>query len=426
MPESLPLSTQVSILERPGQAFQNTLVGDLPGAMQAMFTPDTLSPRQRDAFLKEHGLDKGPWANLFRLVANPALILTLALSFKFPVANAKNMFQVKNSVEAMTKRFPILGRLSSMQGIFRGTGVSEDYGQVVRDIWDFRARYNGRMSTVLRQFRASSGRLPTQSEQLMVSSWLDGLHRPLRGWEGKAGVLTFGKGGSRVEVPSVGTLMPNLEAHMTPQVRRLAQNMRGVLDEQWGESFGSVANRKAIQSTMARLKNSGQADELTEQWAEFLKNPQKVPDFFPHRMITTEADFQQMMKAMTDASSGRAFGRAAGRKAERWLGPENYKRQHAMMPSLAEMDILASKGMVDKVALNRLKDATKFKVLARAQSEGNLTQTTMRKLEAATFDQIKERFPAIMSQKEGLAFGGVLAEATPRQYSLRLMPILNH
>lgn len=119
MPETPPLTAEIGMLDRPGQAMQNTLVGDLPGAFRAMFTPDDLSIRQRDALLKEMGLDKGSWSHLFRAASNPALIITLALCFKFPVPNARNMFKVTDSVKAMTKRFPIIGRLASMQGIYR-------------------------------------------------------------------------------------------------------------------------------------------------------------------------------------------------------------------------------------------------------------------------------------------------------------------
>ncbi|KKN80438.1 hypothetical protein LCGC14_0330310 [marine sediment metagenome] len=425
MPETRPLTSQIGALERPGQALQNTIMGDLPGAFQAMFTPQDLSIKQRDAFLKEYGLDKGPWANVFRLLTNPALIITLALSYKFPVPNAKNMFKVTNAVEAMVKRFPIMGRLASMPAIYRGTGVFEDYGRVIHDIRDFRDRYNGKMSTLLRQYRASTGALPTHKEQLMVSAWLDGLHRPLRGWEGKNGVIMLGKGASRVELPSVGTLMPTLEAKMTPQLKRFGEGMRGVLNDMYNESFGDQKNRKQIMKTMARLRGSGQMDELTETWAEYLNDPKRIEFYYPHRLLRTEEDFQAMMKAMTDSSSGKAFARQAGRKAERWLGPEAYRRHNAMMPSLPELDELAKHGLVDTASLNKLKEASKFKVLAVARAEGTLSQPVLRKLESATFDQIKERYPAIMSHKEGLAFQSTLAEAAPKQYTLKLMTTMN-
>jgi hypothetical protein len=391
-----------------------------------MFTPQTLSIKQRDAFLKEYGLDQGPWSHIFRLVTNPALIITLALSYKFPVANAKNMFKVENAVKSMLKRFPIMGRLSSMPALYRGTGVFEDYGKIIHDVTNFRTKYNGRMSTLLRQYRAGTGTLPSQKEQLMVSSWLDGLHRPLRGWEGKDGVITLGKGASRVELPSVGTLMPNLEAQMTPQLRQFAQGMRGVLDDMYGESFGSQENRKAIMATMARLRKSGQLDEITETWAEYLTDPRKIEHYYPHRLIRSEEDFQAMMKAMTDSSSGKAFARQAGRKAERWLGPESYRRHNAMMPSLPELDIMAQHGLVDRAALNKLKEASKFKVLAVARAEGVLTQPVLHKLERATFDQIKEKYPAVMSKQEGQAFSSILSEATPKQYTMKLMTTMNN
>ncbi|KKM01921.1 hypothetical protein LCGC14_1789570 [marine sediment metagenome] len=239
MPESLGLPASLGMLDRPGQAVQQTLLGDLPAGFRAMFAPGDLSIKERDSFLKEHGLDKGPWGPVFRMLTNPLLIMTLALSYKFPVVKAGSMFKVQNMVGAMTKRFPIMGRLASMQGLYRGTGIPETYGGVVRDIWDFRSRYNGQMSTLLRQFRSRVGRDVTQKEQLMVSSWLDGLHRPLRGWEGTNGVITIGKGASRVELPAVGTLMPNLEAQMGRPLKQFAEGTRGVLDSINLETFGN-------------------------------------------------------------------------------------------------------------------------------------------------------------------------------------------
>ena len=194
----------------------------------------------------------------------------------------------------------------------------------------------------------------------------------------------------------------------------------------WGESFGNLKNRKAIMETMAKLRNTKQLDDMSEVWSEYLKNPRRIEHYYPHRLVRTQADFQAMMKAMTDSSSGRGYARAAGRKAERWLGPESYARHHAMMPSLAELDVLAKHRLVNTVELNKLKEISKFKVLAQARAEGNLTERSLKKLEGITFDQITERYPAAMSREEGLAFGGVLADATPKQYSLRLMPTFSN
>ena len=427
MPEaSLGLPASLGMLDRPGQAAQQTLLGDLPAGFRAMFAPGDLSIKERDSFLKEHGLDKGPWGPVFRMLTNPLLIMTLALSYKFPVVKAGSMFKVQNMVGAMTKRFPIMGKLASMQGLYRGTGIPETYGGIVRDIWDFRSRYNGQMSTLLRQFRSRVGRDVTQKEQLMVSSWLDGLHRPLRGWEGTNGVITIGKGASRVELPAVGTLMPNLEAQMGRPLKQFAEGTRGVLDSINLETFGSPEKRETIRRAMSKMQKSGQADEMSEVWAEYLKNPREIEFYYPHRLIRTHADFAAMMKAMTDKSSSRQFGSAAGRRAERWVGPESYQRHNAMMPSLPELDILSKSGLVNPVELNKLKEAAKFKVLSKARSEDVLSLGTLRKLESATFDEVRDNFAGVMSQREGLAFQSILAETAPKQYTLKLMTTLNN
>ena len=84
----LPFSASPSAVERPGLAARSLATGDFESAFEALFQPQNLTPKQRDAFLVEHGLDKGPWRHVFEGLTNPALIISLALSYKFPVASA--------------------------------------------------------------------------------------------------------------------------------------------------------------------------------------------------------------------------------------------------------------------------------------------------------------------------------------------------
>lgn len=417
------LPADVGVLERPGQAAQQLMLGDLDAGMRAMFTPQTLTLKERDAFLKKHGLDTGPWGRLFRTMTNPVLLLSLALCYKFPVPSAKNMFRVKSAIGAMTRRFPILGRLASMQGLYRGTKVPEIFGTVVRDVRDFQSRYEGATLTALNRFRVRAGRDITQREQLMAAAWLDGLHKPLRGFQGTKGVITIGKGESRRVVPAVGALLPNLERQMSPALRQFTGEVRTILDDMWERSFGSVKNREQLARVIRGLEQKGWADELSISMREFIEHPKRVKDYFPHRLLRSEEDFRQLMYAMTDAAGLKAFAKSAERKTMRWLGPETYKREFGMLPSIQDLKGLGD--LVDRQQLVRLEEVVKAKVLRAARTEGDLSLQTLRKLEKYDLATIQEHYPKLMSRGEAEEFALIFAQAKPKPYSLKLLPVLS-
>jgi len=412
------------LLERPGLATRNLLVGDYESAFEAMFQPQNLTPKQRDAFLADHGLDKGPWRHVFTALTNPILIISLAVAYKFPVASAKNMFAVKDRIAAMSQRLPFMGKLASMQALFRGTGVPEAYGGVVRDVWDFRSGYSEMMSSVLQKFQKQVGRLPTQREQYVVSAWLDGLHKPLRGWKGEKGLVTIGKAASRYVVPEVGALMPGLEAKMGQPLLQLGRDFRGILDDMWGKTYGSIQNRTQLMRTIQRLEKKGTVDELTLAMRQYIQDPTKPMDYFPHRMMQNEEDFRKLMEAMTTPAGVRAFAGQAGRKTTKWVGTEAMKRKFAMNPSVQELKQLGPE-LVDPHALERMEDIIKYRTLAAARSSGKFADGTLKKMEKLTLGQIQEHYPTQMSRVEAQEFSGLLSESRPAPYSLKLLPVMS-
>lgn len=413
-----------SMVERPGLAARNILAGDYESAFESMFQPQNLTPKQRDAFLVEHGLDKGPWAPIFRLLTNPLLILTLAVSYKFPVASAKNMFIVKSSVEAMVKRLPFLGRLTSMQAMYRGTGVPEAFGGVIKDVRDFRSLFSESMGTALQRFQSLTGAAPTQKQQYMVSAWLDGLHKPLRGWKGKDGLITIGKGASRQVVPEVGVLMPGLEAKMGQPLLQLGHDFRGLLDDMWGTTFGSVQQRKQLMRTIERMEKRGISDELTLALKDRLATGKKIEDYMPHRIMQSEEDFRTLMETLTTSGGVRAYAKSAERRVSRWVGSEALKRKYAMNPSFEELRQLGP-DLVDSGAMQRMEDIVKFRTLAAARTSGKFADRTLQKLDKLTLGQIQEHYPTQMSQVEGEAFSKLMSETRPTPYSLKLLPVMS-
>lgn len=414
---------KTDVLNRSQQALQQLMVGEPSKAWSSMLDSGDLTPKQRDAFLKEYDLDKSPYAPLYRLMTHPVLILSLALNYKFPVASAKNLFRSSNKIKAMLGKFPWIGRLGSMQTLFRGTGVPETVGGIARDMDLFRSRFGEQFRNLLHQFKNTTGRLPNHKEQIMVGAWLDGLHRPLRGYQGQAGKILIGKGQWRKSLDSVGTLLPNLERSMTQPLQDFGGGIRGLLDDMWKEGFGSVKARRRIAETIARMKKTGHADEMTATMEYFIKNPKKMVDYFPHRLVRSEEDFQRLLQIMTDSASVKKFAGSAQARSLRWVESEAYKRRYAMAPSATELAELGP--LVDQTQLKRLEEVTKAQLLSNLAATKKLTRGSLLKLKSMPLRQIEETYPQVISQREAGEVMKVLSETKPLTYSLKLTPVLS-
>jgi hypothetical protein len=386
-----------------------------------MFQPQTLTPDERDAFLKKLGLDQKPYDSIFRTLTNPLLIASLALAHKFPIPVGGNVFKLSERVGSLTSRFPIMGKMASMQALFRGTKVPDDLSKIIHDMHDFRSRYGGELGTVLGKFQAKTGRLPDPREQVMVASWLDGLHKKVRGFGGREGVVRVGSGEGTKVLPGVKALMPGLEGKMGRPLLELAQDLRGVLDRQWMETFGDIQGRKRILQALARQKKAGFSDEISESMEAFLQNPKKIPDYFPRRMMQTDEDFRKIIQRMTDQASAKRYAKSASRKATQWASPEVMKRKYATVPNSEELDLVAD--LVDPKMRANLDAIVKARVLHKARVAG-MNSRTVQRMEGLKLKEIEEVYPKIMGEEEARKFVEVLADHRPRSYSLRMMPVL--
>lgn len=414
---------QVDLLQRPGQAAQNLAVGNVQGAIDAAFSPERMTPREHDAFLKKHGLDHGPYASIFRAVTNPALLLSLALSYKFPVPSAQSLFKLSSKVEGMMGRFPILGRLGSMQSIFRGSDIPDTVSEIVRDVNDFRSRYGTKMGNSLRDFEQLMGRGPNLREQVMLSAWLDGLHKRTRGFQGKDGVIKIGEGITAATLEGVGALVPKLEEAMGPNLVKLAGQMRGHLDEMWDESFSQLKNREQVLKAIARQKASGFQDDILDAMEGWLVDPKKIPDYYPHRALRTEEEFRRIMQVLTESSNVKRYNKAAQNKMVTWLGPEFLKREYRMMPSLHDLKHIED--LVDRKQYDNMLEAIKSRVIHSAHKEGAIRDVTVEKLKRLNLPDLMSSYQQHMQGPESRAFGAIIAEEMPTAYSLKLMPVLN-
>lgn len=410
--------------QRPGQALQNLLAGDPAGTVEALLRPDNLTPAERDAMLKRMGLDKGPYADVFRTLSNPALIASVALSFAFPIPSAKTMFQVSKKLGGMTAKFPILGTLTSAFSLFRGTNVPDVLTDIIRHKSDFADTLLTAYRTNLEAFQKSVGRLPNEREQVMLAAWLDGLHRPLRRYQGKNGRLVVGKGISRLVSEPVGALMPNLEQAMGEPLLQLARGFRGTLDGAWQRMLGELPDRKALVKALARMRKQGLGDPDMEAILEWAINPKKISDYFPHQILRTEEQMRHLLKLMTEKGMGeRMYARTLQKQMLTWVSPRLKKRQGAPIPYLNDLHVVMD--VVDRGAYDRLSEVLKTRILSHAEKV-NISPDAIRQMKQLPYHEMMAKYDQFIQPGELQRMAFVIAEKAPTQYSLRAMPVLSH
>lgn len=424
-----PMARSLGITDRPGQVVQQAFSGDLPAVWRAAFQPKELTPVERDQLLRKWGLDQGPYARVFKTLTNPLLIASLALCHKFPIPAGDNIFKLSKSMQGFAAKYPILRQLASMQGLFQGmkrTGSKADFvdefGGIIKDVQDFRSKHGALFADHLEVFRRRVGHLPTLSDQRMIAAWLDGLHKPLRGFQGKSGKIRLGSGETTAVVDAVGTLMPGLEQRMGGASLQLAKGFRQTLDDQWREVFSDVKGRKRILEAMSRQKAAGFGDDISEAMTKFLKDPKKIPDYFPRRVIQSEEDFRKLISVLTESASAKKFAKSGVRKIGAWASPEVYKRKFQMLPSFQDLDAMGD--LVDTGARSRLDILMKSRLIDKARVEG-VRGSTLAMMKRLPLRELEETYPKLFQPAEAQKIATLLAEHRPREYSLKLMPVIS-
>jgi hypothetical protein len=410
------------LLERPQLATQQLLTGNVGGAWEALLAPQNLSVHEHDEYLTKLGIKDTPYESIFKSLTNPLLIVSLILSHKFPPAIGDALLKVSDKVGGLTTKTPFFGKWMSKEAWFRGTEIPGLLDDVSIEVMDFKKRYGIRLGEVLTNFKGATGHLPTEKEQILVSSWLDGLNKPLRGFTGKNGRIRVGSGITQMELPEVGVLMPNLEQHMSPELLGFAKDTRNVLNEVWDEVFSKPENRKQLLKALSKQKAAGLWDDSTQFVQEYLQNPRKIVDYFPRRLLQTPEDFQRLVQMMTAGGSSKRYAGAAAAKAEAWVSDEVRKRNFATLPSWTDLNVV--KDALDPAALSRLETLSKAKMLAAAKNAG-VRDSIITKLQKLEYSDLANNYPKYLNTQEAALFGGAIADTAPRQYSLRLMPVLS-
>ncbi len=433
----------VDLLRRPGQAAQNLLSGDFEGAGAALLAPDSLTAEQQDRMLKQMGVDKGPYARVYRMASNGMLIAALALAYKFPIPTAQNMVKLHKSIGGMMGRFPIIGKMASMQTLFRGVkvpgeegvlkevlkgaskgDVADVFANLVKDTHYFREKYGMKLASHLEEFKSVTGRYANEREQVMASAWLDGLHKSTRGFQGKDGLITIGKGVDRQVLPAVPALLPNLERAMSPHLKKMVKGIRKSLDESWHEVFGNVKDRKQIMGAIKRQKSAGLFDEESEAVLKWFDNPKAIHNYFPHRAIMTPEALNKAMRGLTDVPLREAYAQKAMKKATSWASPEVMKRQYGMVPS--EEHLGAIKDLIDPKAMQALHNVQKARLIQKAGAENFVPRNVLQNMKKWSYGDLRTKYNRVLNTDQSRSWGDLMEDVLPGQYDLRLTEVLKN
>lgn len=388
----------IDVLQRPGQASQLLAVGDLPGAWDAMLRPTDLTPQERDALLKKWQVADGPWNAAYRMATNPLLLASLALSHVFPVASAKNMFKVSQEVGGLTARMPLLRGLASHHTIFRGTPIPNLIDEFIASKQVIGTKYLTRFGQIFDEFEALSGHTPTAREQTMISSWLSGLHKPLKGFE----------------QANVGALLPELETHMGKPLLDLAHKVETALVDHRKELFSGL-DAGRLKRALARHKGSGYFDDVDEIMSEWAGDP--TTNLFPRRAVQTEEGFRNLMGALLN---GKGTDPKAQSQVVRWLGKRQEARQYSMIPSLDDLGEV--RDLVDDQAYGQMAETIKQQILKGAK--GKVRPDMLEKMAGLPADEVLGNYTAHLQGPEAANFARAVADHIPHHYSLKLAPVL--
>lgn len=400
--------TSVDLLHRPGQAVQSFLTGDMDATWRSMLSPESLGPAERDALLTKWGIQHDSFqGRLLDTITNPGVLLSVLLTFRFPVPTARNLFKAKAGVDGMLAKIPVLRSFASPRTAFNGTpvpGILDDILFAKNEI--FSEYMERRLGPAFAHYERETGKAISAADQAIVFNWLRGLHKkPLPGWEG------------------AGILYPNLDRHMTSPMRRLAGVIRETIDHTNEKVWLNPEYADLIRKGHEALSRSGTADETLEQLATFLGQRRGVGDmvdFMPLHVTRTELDLKRLRDATVATMNNADISKAKQYEMLEFLGRDYYSGKGAAIPNLQELMVLGDR--VDKNAYLRLTNMVKDRIVGGMSD--TLGGRSLKRLERMSLDEILSKGQKVVEPGEVGAFSTALAEHMPKQYSAKLEPVL--
>lgn len=403
-------TTPMTGLDRPGQAMQDLLGGDVDSAWRALLTPDSLGPAERDVLLNKWGIQKDSFkGRILETVSNPAVLAAIAGTFIFPIPTARNMFKVKEGVEGMMSKVPWMRSFAGARVAFKDTAVPEilDSIQAAQErIWG--ESMSERLAPALAKFEQTAGRTISAQEQMQTFAWAANWHKdPLPGWK------------------EAGVLFPNLESRMTPAMREYGTAVRGALDNTKETVFQNPEYMEALRKGAKRMRDAGYPDEGLDQIVSMLGKGdgtyQGIPNYVPLRAVRTELDIKMLRDAALATASDVKFKRDSQYRMMNFLGREFYQRKGGMIPNLQDLMVIGD--VVDPQAYMKITNGVRDK-LVDGFREAGMSEKSVAALERRGLDDILSKGGDLVQEGERNLFVTALADHMPAQYSMRLNPVL--
>ncbi len=338
--------------ERARAAAANLSTGDFGAAATAMFTPTSLSPRERRSVAERYlGNDPGPLQEILEVVSNPLIIGGLVLTMMYKVPTASRALDFSNRLQAYARKIPPgMHWLRDFHETFKGTPLPTYFEQVVRTNHMHMKDFTQKFADAVGRF-TKKGNVFDRKTSIRISAKLDGLDNPknqvwgaLRSRLGKAPEADLGS------IPSI---------RLTAAEQELAGDVSFIMRGQWGlvkqglkAATGNSAKYK--RSTLMQLRKLGIGlDDLTD-----------LDDYFPHIEALTKSSIRERHREWFAAIQG--SGLAARAQAEgmppRVLAKNIGRRTGAMIPSEDDLEYAGLLTPKLKSAMSALSRVTADKV----------------------------------------------------------------
>ena len=354
----------ISFFDRPDLALGNLLAGDLRGAGTALVAPEKLAPSklQRRLFgnLKDMAKDNPLLAGIMSVATDPLVIISLIMSAKFPIANAKDMFTYGKKFAGYAHKPGFLeGLFGRAERIFANTNIPKLMVRNVEESDKFTRLWHTRIAGAFEDFKKSTGHYPTHREHLLLGAKLDGLdkagsvagvsapllakkiqlssglqslHDKLKGFfadfnkdvvvplqQSEAGVKRLGKTAVAEKVAAFGKSLSEAGVR---------GNKRNELMAAFKAKVGKVAPGAEAAARGRVLKKAG----VSEMGGR--------DGFFPHSLIRSPEMQRDFALQLAEDAKGdvAAFRRASEASAVSQMSGHALPRQGALAPALAELE----------------------------------------------------------------------------------------
>jgi hypothetical protein len=319
------------------------------------------------------------------------------------------MFKVREGVEGMMSKVPWMRSFAGARVAFKDTVVPEilDNTQAAQE-WIWGESMSKRLAPALAKFEKTTGHTMTAQEQMDAFAHAANWHN-----EGIPGFK------------DEGILFPGVKGRMTPELLEYRDAVRGALNDTKETIFQNPEYMASLRAGAKRMRDTGYPDEGLEQIVSMLGKGdgtyQGLPNYVPLRAVRTELDIKMLRDAALATASDIKFKRTSQYKMMNFLGREFYQRKGGMIPNLQDLMVMGD--AVDKNVYMRITNKVKDG-LVDGFREAGMSERSVAALERRPLDDILSRGADLIDEGERPLFATALADNMPKQYSMRLNPVL--